>query len=159
MHPSYTRSIAGSNPAGSTSKISKGKSTMVSNQKKTELLGEPFGTATSKLRKKLLFTLAGYLGLLDCYRCGNPIETLDTFSIEHKNSWASSENPKESFYDIDNISFSHLICNTRARNTNKLYETLEEKVKERYRVLKSNPEKYAKALENKRNWYKKKSQH
>lgn len=84
---------------------------VTSNERKRELLGEPFGTAVSKLRKAILFKLAGLLNLDICYRCQNRIENIEEFSIEHIKSWQGSITPKETFYDLNNISFSHLYCN------------------------------------------------
>jgi len=85
-----------------------------SNEKKNRLLGMPYGTATSKLRKIIMFAMAKQLHVDNCYRCGNQIETLEEFSIEHIKSWQGAENPKEAFFDIANISFSHLHCNVAA---------------------------------------------
>lgn len=39
------------------------------------------------------------------------IENIDDFSIEHMEAWQQAKNPKEAFFDLDNISFSHLKCN------------------------------------------------
>ncbi len=39
---------------------------------------------------------------------------MSEFSIEHKIPWQSAEDPKESFFDLDNIAFSHLKCNIKA---------------------------------------------
>jgi hypothetical protein len=80
-------------------------------------LGEPFGTATNKLRKSILFKLVKELNLDICFRCEKRIEDINNFSIEHKIAWQSSKNPVEMFYDLDNIAFSHLDCNCKARNT------------------------------------------
>lgn len=87
---------------------------MIENNRKAELLGMPFGTATSKLRKALMFKMARELKIDDCYRCGLIIETIDDFSIEHKNSWMFSENPVKAFFDLENIAFSHMSCNAKA---------------------------------------------
>ncbi len=82
-------------------------------QKRAELLGMSFGAASNILRKSILFKLAGILDLLYCYRCGKIIELIKDFSIEHKNSWMSTANPKEAYFDLDNIAFSHGSCNSR----------------------------------------------
>lgn len=47
-----------------------------------------------------------------CYRCGQPIEIVKNLSIEHKIPWRDSENPRELFFDLDNIAFSHRRCNS-----------------------------------------------
>lgn len=88
--------------------------TQTSNQKKNAALGMAHGTANSRLRKSVLFYLVQMLGLDICYQCDNIIETIDEFSIEHKISWQGSANPKEAFFDLNNIAFSHLVCNVRA---------------------------------------------
>jgi len=41
-----------------------------------------------------------------------PIDSVEELSIEHKIPWLN--NSSELFWDLDNIAFSHLICNTRA---------------------------------------------
>ena len=84
------------------------------NQKKYRLLGQPANTAGSRLRKTLLFNFAKRCNEDICYRCGIKIEDIKEFSIEHKNPWMSAEDPKESFFDITNIAFSHLLCNSNA---------------------------------------------
>ena len=90
-----------------------------SNQKKNRLLGEPYGTATSRLRKMLMFDMAKKIGMDTCYRCGNKIETLELFSIEHTISWQGAQNPKETFFDLEKIAFSHNPCNTGAGEKHK----------------------------------------
>lgn len=82
-----------------------------STAKKGEILGMPFGTAKYQLSKILLFDLAGKAGLLSCFRCDAVIETIEEFSIEHKENWRSSPAPREAFFDLGNIAFSHLACN------------------------------------------------
>lgn len=97
---------------------------MNSNERKSALLGEPFGTAGARLRKILLFEAIGRLGERNCYRCGFEIETVEEFSIEHKQSWMNSSNPKEMFFSLDNISFSHLFCNVaEGHSRSRIYET------------------------------------
>jgi hypothetical protein len=85
------------------------------NKKKFEQLGEPIGTAVHKLRKSILYKFVQILELDICYRCGEKITEIDNFSIEHKIPWQNSDTPRELFYDLDNIAFSHLDCNTKAR--------------------------------------------
>jgi hypothetical protein len=81
------------------------------NDKKAEQLGMPIGTASYKLKKSIMFSLLKELNRNWCYRCSGLIETEDTLSVEHKEPWLDSENPKGLFFDLDNISFSHLSCN------------------------------------------------
>lgn len=84
---------------------------MSSNEQKMRLLGMPFGTATARLRKSLLFRMAQRLGEDTCYRCQRKIQSESEFSIEHKLSWATSDTPVELFFSPENIAFSHIICN------------------------------------------------
>jgi len=81
------------------------------NEIKSEQLGISYGAATAQLRKKILFFLIQKLGLNTCFQCGKKILDIDALSIEHKIPWLHSENPKELFFDLDNIAFSHLKCN------------------------------------------------
>jgi len=83
------------------------------NDRKAEQLGMPFGTASSRLRKKVLFSLVQRFGLDDCFKCGGKIATIDEFSIEHKRPWLNVD--PDLFWDLDNIAFSHLRCNVRER--------------------------------------------
>ena len=128
---------------------------MLDNKGKAVLLGEPFGTASGKLRKMLLFKMAGQLNLLNCYRCGELIILLEHFSIEHKKAWSKALNPQESFYDIDNnIAFSHIKCNIGASNTdNKVYKTPSDKYHAAYLKMRVGS-RYPKHLERKREKYK-----
>lgn len=79
-----------------------------------EKLGMSYGAANNRLRKSLLFKLASNLNLLVCFQCNKKIETIDSFSIEHKIPWQFSSNPKETFFDLSNIAFSHIGCNVAA---------------------------------------------
>lgn len=86
----------------------------VGNTNKAKALGMPYGTANNKLRKALLFRFAKLLGLDTCYQCKTPITELADFSIEHKIPWMGAKSPSEAFFDLDNIAFSHLVCNAKA---------------------------------------------
>ena len=79
---------------------------------KTEKLGMNPSTASHRLVKDILFNFVRNSGY-KCFRCGGNL-TRDTFSIEHIESWLDSDNPKEKYFDLDNITFSHLSCNSRA---------------------------------------------
>lgn len=83
---------------------------MNTNQKKSEQLGLAFGTANSRLRKQLLFKYVSIAGANVCFSCEGVIESVDDFSIEHKKPWFNKD--PELFWDLDNIAFSHLKCNT-----------------------------------------------
>lgn len=88
-------------------------------KKKADQLGMPYGTANARLRKSILFLLLKKLGENYCYQCGFEIETEDELSIEHKVPYLDSDDPVKMFFDLDNISFSHLLCNTKAARQTK----------------------------------------
>lgn len=83
---------------------------------KNDLLGMPHGTAGSRLRKLILFDFARKLGVDQCFRCGQRIEDVDDLSVEHKEPWQSAPDPKAAFFDLGNIAFSHLRCNSAEGN-------------------------------------------
>ena len=95
-----------------------------SNEKKAEQLGMPHGTASNRLRKSIIFNLLKKANENFCFQCSGEIESEKELSIEHKVPYLDSENPKELFFDLDNIAFSHLSCNvgaarqTRTQNHN-----------------------------------------
>lgn len=89
------------------------KSNERSNKKKAEQLGMSMGSAHNKLRKLILFTLLRQLGLDSCYRCGEDIEHQDHISMEHIKPWLDSDDPKGLYFDINNVTFSHLSCNSK----------------------------------------------
>ena len=93
--------------------------------KKAEQLGINPSTASGRLVKDILFKLAVDAGH-NCYRCGEVL-TRDTFSIEHKEPWLDSEDPKALYFDQDNIAFSHLSCNIEASRSTKKYHSEEER--------------------------------
>jgi len=85
-----------------------------SNDHKNEQLGMPYGTACGRLRKMILLSLIKELGQNTCFQCGNAIETVAELSIEHKIPWIDNPNL---FWELDNIAFSHLLCNIKAART------------------------------------------
>ena len=87
---------------------------MNSNQKKSEQLGMPHGTAANKLRKAILFSLLEETGKNICFQCGEKIGHMTEMSIEHKEPWLDSGDPVRLFFDLRNIAFSHLTCNIGA---------------------------------------------
>ena len=121
-----------------------------SNQKKYDKLGIPFGTANGRLKKAIMFDLVCKLRLNLCFHCNMEITNVDQFSVEHKIPWLNSDNPKELFYDLNNIAFSHLFCNVEAREKiTPLYDNEKEKAREYYNRLKADPVKYQRHLDNK----------
>ena len=86
----------------------------MSNKKKDQLGMNP-STASNRLVKDLLFNL---LPNKKCYRC-NKNMTRENFSIEHKIEWLDSKNPIKLYFDLNNITFSHLSCNIKSRRIKK----------------------------------------
>lgn len=81
---------------------------------KEKQLGINLSTARNRLLKDILFSLLVETGKDTCYRCKNPLSKED-FSIEHITPWLHSANPTDLYFDLNNISFSHMHCNTIAR--------------------------------------------
>ena len=81
-------------------------------KKRGELLGMTFPTAQSRMQKALLFKLAG--DVVSCYRCKQPITDIVEFSIDHKESWQKAQDPIEAFFNLENVTFSHIKCNMSA---------------------------------------------
>lgn len=86
-------------------------------KERSEQLGMDVGKANHKLVKDILWNFAVKLDMNKCFQCGEEM-TRETFSIEHKIPWLHSDNPSDLFFDIDNISFSHLKCNIGAARKN-----------------------------------------
>lgn len=85
--------------------------------KKKEQLGMNPSTASGRLVKDLLWSLILKTNQHLCCKCGLEM-TRETFSIEHIEPWLDSDDPVKLYFDLDNISFSHLSCNisdTRGR--------------------------------------------
>jgi hypothetical protein len=92
---------------------------MTSNERKTQTLGLPLGTASNRLRKSILFKLIKKCGEDLCYRCNKQIESVEQLSIDHKEDWLYSDKPIQLFYDLENIAFSHLKCNVELSGARK----------------------------------------
>jgi hypothetical protein len=88
-------------------------------------LGMNPSTASARLIKDILFEFL-VSPKYTCFRCGEKL-TRETFSVEHKIPWLNSEDPIELFFDLDNIAFSHLKCNSAAGRRSTKYSTPEEK--------------------------------
>lgn len=84
--------------------------------KRSDKLGSPFSTEYYNMVRNILFHLVQKNNKDYCYRCGDKIETVDKFSIEHIVNWRLQENAEELFFDYKNISYSHLTCNSKAVN-------------------------------------------
>ena len=97
------------------------------NERKALALGMPFGTACNRLRKSIMFMLAQKAGMDVCHRCENKIERFEELSIDHKDAWEGTSDPVRLFFDLENISFSHLSCNVGAgRRPTKRHSSLKE---------------------------------
>ncbi len=68
------------------------------------------GTASNRLVKDILWSLIVETKKDNCCKCGDPMDR-SNFSIEHVIPWLHSEDPVKLFFDLSNISFSHLKCN------------------------------------------------
>jgi hypothetical protein len=86
-----------------------------SNKKKSEQLGMPIGTAQNRLRKSIMFAMMRQLNVDTCHQCNEAIEDIGDLSIEHVDAWLDSDDPTAKFFDLNNIAFSHLSCNSSAR--------------------------------------------
>ena len=109
------------------------------NKKKDQLLGMPHGTANGRLRKSIIFWLAGLNNMLTCHRCTLQIESVEDFSVEHKIPWQSAPEPKDLFFNLENITFSHLKCNIIAVNRARKYDDPREYLKVRDRKRYGSP--------------------
>lgn len=90
-------------------------------EKAAKQLGMNHSNAATILRKSIMFRLVQETGRDICYQCGKKIDNIKEFSIEHMQPWLDTENPVELFFDLDNIAFSHLICNIKnSRRTLKI---------------------------------------
>lgn len=82
-------------------------------QKQQMLLGDTFNACRGQLMKMIIFDLVKAVKLDTCYKCGEKIESAGELSVEHTESWMDAENPREVFFDLEKIAFSHLSCNKR----------------------------------------------
>ena len=89
-------------------------------------LGMNPSTAAGRLVKDVLWKLIQQTGQGTCCKCSEPMSR-ETFSVEHVTPWLDSEDPVGLYFDLENISFSHLRCNVGdARSARKKYESPEE---------------------------------
>jgi hypothetical protein len=89
---------------------------MSTREKYSKQLGMDLGTAQNQLKKTILFELVRGADLDVCFRCERQIDTPRELSIEHIDPWRNEPDAKELFFDLKNISFSHLSCNSRYQN-------------------------------------------
>jgi hypothetical protein len=82
------------------------------NARKKRELGIDAGTATSRLKKMVLFDLLCRHNENICFHCKGRIEAVDSLSLEHKKPWLGVD--VALFWDMGNIAFSHLKCNIKA---------------------------------------------
>lgn len=83
-------------------------------EKKSSFLGMNFGTAHRRLLKQLLFRSLQRGNEDVCFKCGERIEKIQDLSIEHIKPWEGIS--VELFWNLDNITFSHVKCNRNHRN-------------------------------------------
>lgn len=95
-------------------------------EKKSAALGMSFTGARNRLIKTILFDLVCATGRDSCFRCGLKIDDIDELSIEHKEAWLESIDPVGLFFDLRNISFSHLLCNAKAGKRSGAYTNTDE---------------------------------
>ena len=89
---------------------------LTANEKKSKQLGLNYSTAQHRLRKKIFFMLIQRLKLDECFQCNNLIVEIDDLSIEHKKPWLDVDT--RLFWDMGNIAFSHIGCNSSAARYN-----------------------------------------
>ena len=85
-----------------------------SNKKKAEQLGMAYGTAAHRLRKAIMWKYVCEAGDNICFQCKEEIKRIDDLSVEHKKPWLDSNDPIKLYFDLNNVTFSHLSCNCRA---------------------------------------------
>jgi len=91
------------------------------NLKKNTQLGMTHGKASAILRKAILFKFLKETNKNICYRCNKKITKIETLSIDHKKHWLDSKDPIKTFFNLNNIAFSHISCNCKAsRHKNKI---------------------------------------
>lgn len=86
-------------------------------KRKSDFLGINFSTAGGILKKRIMFMLVQKTGMDNCFKCKKKIETVEELSVEHKEPWYQIS--VEKFWDLENIAFSHRICNLPHRHQGK----------------------------------------
>mgnify|MGYP002346281941 CR=1 FL=1 len=78
-------------------------------------------TARAKLVMDLLFHMVMTHTSGTCARCGELL-TRSSFTIDHMDPWLDSEDPFSKYFDVSNVRYSHLSCNSKAsRRPHKKY--------------------------------------
>lgn len=80
--------------------------------KQSSQLGLNPRTASHRLNRTIFHSLLKETGRDSCVRCGASLSA-DTFSIEHIKEWLDSEDPIETFFDLNNIDFACKLCNIK----------------------------------------------
>lgn len=97
----------------------------MSDKKKMQLGMNP-STASHRLVKDVLWSLVSQTGQSACCKCGE-LMSRETFSIEHVTPWLDSDDPVGLYFDLTNISFSHLKCNIADSRGAKKHATEEDR--------------------------------
>jgi hypothetical protein len=84
-------------------------------KKKLAQLGMPIGTASHRLRKMVMLQLLRELDRDHCIRCLTKIVIPEDLTIDHRLPWLDVS--QELFWDLNNIGFSHNVCNAVTRRS------------------------------------------
>lgn len=81
------------------------------NARHRAILGRSVSSANRMLLRMIVFRLLERLDEARCFRCGQPMTVAD-YSIDHLVPWRGGNG--DAFWDLDEISFSHEVCNRLA---------------------------------------------
>jgi hypothetical protein len=75
--------------------------------------GEILYPSTARLRliKTILFSMLNDLKLNECFHCQEPMK-IEELSIEHKTPWLHADDEEKLYFDLKNVTFSHISCNS-----------------------------------------------
>lgn len=90
------------------------------NEKKSQQLGMPIGTATSKLRLKVIFDLLKHFNYNFCHKCEKEIISSEDLSLTHLKHWLDVD--PSLFWRQDNITFTHRDCRAAQLIEDKMIE-------------------------------------
>ena len=86
-------------------------------QRKSKFLGMCASKARRILVNKIIYKFfSDSDGMPYCYRCGEPIDTME-FHIDHKKAWMHEPDGIELYFDVNNLSLSHPLCNSMSRRS------------------------------------------